>query len=264
MRLLVLGDTHGNLASVARAIRNAQRYGCEAIVQVGDWSFTWPGLRLLAGLEATLAAARLPMYFLDGNHEGYPDLIARGILGSERMEPVGCPWITYLPRGLVWEWDGVRFLALGGAFSVDIGQRTPGADWWPEETISFADMERTAAHLGALAPLDPSGRLVDVMLTHECPEGVPDLEEVLLRVPLPEDLAGPAAAQRRILRRVADVARPRLLCHGHHHRQYIGTLAGTDYRCEVYGLDCEWAPTKNFVVLDTRPLGVQTFDQLEA
>lgn len=51
--------------------------------------------------------------------------------------------VQWIPRGCRWVWNGVRFGAVGGAFSVDWRRRTPGDSWWPDhENVSDTDIER--------------------------------------------------------------------------------------------------------------------------
>jgi hypothetical protein len=43
------------------------------------------------------------------------------------------PFVAYFKRGKVYTIDGFRFLALGGALSIDRAYRTRGLSWWPKE-----------------------------------------------------------------------------------------------------------------------------------
>jgi hypothetical protein len=99
----------------------------------------------------------------------------------------------YLPRGLRWDWRGVRFGALGGAFSVDRRERVEGESWWWAEVISDADVER----LG-------DARL-DVLVTRDAPEGVP-LRGLGLP-PVDQVLAGEVRAR---IRSAVESTEPRL------------------------------------------------------
>lgn len=61
------------------------------------------------------------------------------------------------------EWAGVRFLGLGGAFSVDRNARKVGRSFWFEETITDEEVELACEN-------GKDG--VDVMLAHDVFTGV--------------------------------------------------------------------------------------------
>jgi hypothetical protein len=46
------------------------------------------------------------------------------------------PFIAYLKRGVAYNIDGHKFLALGGALSIDKDSRIPGIGWWENEMWS--------------------------------------------------------------------------------------------------------------------------------
>ena len=124
---------------------------------------------------------------------------------------------------------------MGGAFSVDWRYRTPGRNWWPDETIDEADVDR----LGG-APLD-------VLVTHDAPAGI-DLP-TSWRLP-PTDEAR-CLAQRELVRRALDATSPTLAVHGHWHHRHtteLGTTQVVGLSCD--GLDDSWA------VLDLTNLSV--------
>jgi len=69
-RILLLGDTHANLAWTRHAIKHAHDLGADLVLQLGDFGF-WPrrsaGRGFLAGVEEALAEAAL---LVDAN--GHP------------------------------------------------------------------------------------------------------------------------------------------------------------------------------------------------
>jgi hypothetical protein len=103
----------------------------------------------------------------------------------------------------------MTWLALGGAYSVDQHKRTEGRDWWPEEVLTEDD-----------AGIAMDGGRVDVMLTHDSPDGT-DLGAKLPPNPyFPEHLEG-AQRHRKLLGRVVDEVCPQVLFHGHYHVEHL-------------------------------------------
>lgn len=243
-RVLVAGDTHGNVEHFQYLADQAVNHGCQAIVQVGDWGYTWPGREheRVAAVQGMLRRAGLTLFWLDGNHDNFTHLDYIGALDAD--EPVViADDITYLPRGCVWEWSGVRFMSLGGAVSIDKARRIPGLSWWPEETLTLAQVEKAKAR----GP-------VDVMLCHDAPSGVRSLQRYLnrmteeFRVPYKIDEA--SEANRALVREVADAVRPALLIHGHYHHRYWSPAPWDREHAKVLGLDRDTTNERSIFVLD--------------
>ncbi len=203
-RLLLAGDVHGNERWIGSLCKLARRYGCDAILQLGDfgyWPHTAEGLRFLDHVDWHAERNGIDcIYWIDGNHENHDALAGLKSDGSG-MVPIG-DRCRYIPRGHRWEWSGVRFGALGGAFSVDRRQRTKHESWWPGEVLTDRDVER----LGD-APLD-------VLVAHDAPEGTPLRG---LELP-PVDAVVVDEVRARILSAI-EATVPNLVVHGHwHHR----------------------------------------------
>lgn len=248
--VLVLGDTHGNLNFIEEAIIRLMRpHGINLLHVVGDfgyWTHTPGGVRFLHDLNDMAHEDNILITFTDGNHENFDRLNVIPIDndGWRRITPN----IWHAPRGHTWTWGRTRFLSLGGANSIDgpdgpawwksrMGQgrgpvesgtpiwngktftRLPNdidlGNWWPQEDITKDDVTRA---LEAVQGLN-----IDVMFTHDCPQGV--------------DLPGiqnyPKGDQNRTrVRTVMDDADPSLLVHGHYHLWNTSNLNGT----QVVGL----------------------------
>lgn len=232
-KIMCAGDWHGNSAWATHCVSYAQERGVDAILQVGDFGWWLPGLATtmyLRDLQDALAQAGIILAWIDGNHEHHPSI-------DEWVDATdGQPWsdkrypnIVHLPRGFRWTWWGMKFLALGGAHSVDRGMRTEGASWWPREHISDAEVARAI-----------DGGEVDVMITHDCPDGVdiPGIpsdpyEDTRGAWPMAELIA--SRNHRRKLATVVTAVTPALLVHGHYHLRYEARRNGT----LIQGLDCD-------------------------
>jgi Icc-related predicted phosphoesterase len=248
-RVLVAGDVHGNFNHLHQLIARAKTVGINVIAQVGDFGY-WPHIasdnRSLTRANRVLARDGIVIVFIDGNHENFE------ALWQDRPLVPGTPFrviesnILYAPRGSRWQWDGVSFLAVGGASSspTDRAWRAEKEAkrgrkrwlWWHEETLTDADV--TAAISGGHA---------DVLLCHDAPSSS-DLK------PHVEDLREDPDTwdNRGRLQRIVEAVRPKLVFHGHWHVRYSGECGGFDFacRCEGLGADIDKEKSNSYVVLD--------------
>lgn len=238
-RILVAGDVHMYGSWMRELIEVARAEHCQAIVQLGDLGFfprRTAGARFLATAEECLGEAGITLVFIDGNHDDLDSLA----LSTRRM--VG-PFaeisqnILYVPRGTRFEWHGVRFLAVGGAYSIDqhwrrVAELRPRTLWWPSEVLSDSDVE-----------LASRGGDVDILLAHDSPAGVeiPGLQTI------PD-----ADENRRQLARVVDATRPQLLLHGHFHFRIEGVYenGALGLRVPTIGLAAEHNGRDSYIVID--------------
>lgn len=261
MRIMLLGDSHGNLGFMSRAVQVAYEQEAQAIIQLGDfgvWDHVPKGVRFLDGVNAILEEHQMSMVFIDGNHENF-DSLERYPLDEGGFRPVRQN-ILHAPRGHRFEVDGVRFLAFGGAHSIDgpggppwwqqargpLDQKTvaqgprgkvvleKGKDlgsWWPQELITQEQVDAVSPHH------------VDVLLSHDCPAGIK----------IPGINGYPAGdEQRRLLREVMDKVQPQLVVHGHYHKFHHGRLDNGE--TNVVGLAADVNKYGQYCFLETEPL----------
>lgn len=241
MKILIAGDSHGNAHFIEHLCKVATVNKCELIVQVGDFGL-WPGpsgKKFLLKANKLLTDARLELWWLDGNHEDH----ARIEEWSKRenfyteLQPVTSR-IHYMPRGYRFELDGLKFMALGGAWSIDKDMRTPNVSWWPQEELTHADYMR------ATADADP----IDVLLSHD----MPARKEAYAYFPF---MAEGGDSNRQFVQAVAWQKRALLHVHGHMHKAYKCRF--DDGRLLV-GLDCDQAPNAAWAILDTEQRTLST------
>lgn len=263
--VLVLGDTHGNLKFIREAVnRLAVPHGVDIIHVVGDfgyWTHTNGGMKFLRGLNQLARTHDLLFTFNDGNHENFDDLEEQPVDEDGWRRISGRIW--HAPRGHTWEWGNTRFLALGGANSIDgpdgpawwkarMGQgRGPVEagtpiwngkqfvrlskdidleNWWPQENVTRADVDRA---IEAAQGLD-----IDVMLTHDCPEGVE----------IPGIHGYPMGDENRMLiRKAMDEIQPTHLIHGHYHKWVRDQLNDT----EIVGLAHDGGKNGQYIFIET-------------
>lgn len=232
--MLLAGDWHGNIAWATRCLQHAADAGCPAVLQLGDFGL-WPGREdaYLDRLEAVASAAGVRLVWIDGNHEDHDSLDR----WREKADGSGLvamrPHVTWASRGARWRWSGIRFGALGGAVSIDRFLRRAGRNWWPQEEVSEADVDR----LG--------DRPLDVLATHAAPAAVPFPPHPPL--PLPDGIIADARRVRALLDSAVQRTRPRLVVHGHHHLRQRIQLPG--YRVEGLAHDRAGSPDA-WAVLD--------------
>lgn len=240
MRILLAGDTHGNRGHVKYLFDQAVRFSCDRIVQLGDFGY-WPHANDFDEYVARLSKqSEIPFYWLDGNHENFDILEREADMDSAR--PVQMEnGLWYLPRGCTWEWEGVRYMAFGGAYSIDKEWRMEGVSWWPQELPTVAQQSRA---------LDRGS--VDILLTHDAPDGICPIitpgykgDEI-------------SSVNRRWISALVDAVQPKILVHGHMHHRYSAQIPDGP---QVEGLDCDDSGGKSFVILDSeriRRVGKET------
>lgn len=257
MKVLVVGDCHGNEKFFSRACRVAVREGCSHILFVGDfgyWEHYSHGARFLAVAEYELAERGLEGWWIDGNHENHPLLwekygptpswlmdedptvkygVSQGALVEVR------PHLFYVPRGFRWEWEGTSFLACGGAYSIDAPRRTPGQTWWQTEMITNEQVDACI-----------EGGHADVMITHDAPYGF-QLPAIAFKDSFPL-----STENRKQLGRIVEQVAPHMLIHGHYHHRYAnwhtlenGPKLGKKVRIEGLGSDQD-GDEKSWIVLE--------------
>lgn len=257
-KIILAGDTHGDANHVKTLLEKARDIEADAVFVLGDFGI-WDHLdggKFTDQVSVFANRYGIPVLFLPGNHDNYDLLFeweatypktADGFLEVK-------PGLFYSPRGHRWTWNGVKFLSLGGAYSVDKEWRvhddeanvrraemrhdrnmmlTPKEryllrvgqwSWWSQEEISEQEMRDAM-----------KGGPVDVMLAHDKPrDAVPGWNR--------KDLTECWPNQER-LQAVVAATLPRLYVHGHLHYAYETTLPRTE--TFVKGLDCDPSASKS-------------------
>lgn len=224
------GDWHANQRYALRALRWAAKQGVDTLVHVGDFGFTFsPGW--VQTVNQAAEDSGITILFVDGNHDDHRFLRTLKTTQPGVM-PLGSS-LAYLPRGFTWTWWGKKFLALGGAHSIDRRYRTEGVDWWPEELLTLSDCLR-AQEAGE----------VWGMVTHDVPlkTSIPGItrEEGLRWIP-EEDL-DLADQNRAALQEVVETVKPQHLWAGHYHLRKDLPLVDAARGGEVHILSLDGSP----------------------
>lgn len=196
-KVLILGDTHADTREMVEAIDLIARLGWHDVVVVGDFGY-WPKQHPWFLRDTSKAATDfgVTVWWVDGNHEDFGRLYAD--YGQHHDSPVEIlPGVMWLPRGVTWEWESVKFMAMGGAASIDRAHRTLGVSWFVEEMISNDDVARSVP--------------CDIVIAHDSP--VNPLEAAGHRFVIDDD----SEFCRQQMRHVVALSQPELVLHGHYH-----------------------------------------------
>lgn len=259
--VLLCGDVHSDAEVAARTSQAALDESCAVVLQVGDLGWH-PGDPRSDEMCAAIAAGGVPWVFVDGNHEHLGELAARAAphraVGDRDPDPDGlwgppspisiAPMLWWAARGSRWSWAGVRFGALGGAWSPGWHYRQRGVRWFPRETVSRRDLDA----LGE-APLD-------VLVTHDAPAGALALSGSPYARQGDDQIGKANGAQVRTAARRTGA---RLVVHGHWHHCYSGALEGGPASAQVVGLAANGEPG-SLAVLEVATLQARTVQGVAA
>jgi len=101
--------------------------------------------------------------------------------------------LHYIPRGYV----SGNVMFIGGADSIDKSLRTPGKDWFPEESISQRQFYR----------ITDIQEYIEVIVSHEAP--LDFIRTVMKPKRMPSSL---------VMNQIFEIFKPKLWIFGHHHR----------------------------------------------
>lgn len=196
-KILIIGDTHAKF-NYLKNIIDAQKP--DLTIQLGDFGF-WPNDPTFKQLSSI---KDYNILFIDGNHEDHESL--------KKFENVDN--LKYMKRGSVYQLnDGRKCLFMGGANSIDKDIRTPGFDWFPEETIKDKDIV-----------LD-NNLTIDIVFSHTCPESfLYDFKNMPFKI----DEKDPS---RKYLQIILEYYKPSLWYFGHFHTYQTGKYKSTKWTC---------------------------------
>jgi Icc-related predicted phosphoesterase len=243
MKVLAEGDWHGNREFIQQFYDEyLPTVQVDKIVHTGDLTVAWGPSdceSFFDFLAELVARSGIPFYFIDGNHEYFDVLFERYLKGdTERFVEIR-PNLFYIPRGYAWEWDGVRFMGFGGAYSIKGSSSVMYQNWFPnEEQASYADIERAMSR----------GK-VDVLITHDAPLEVEQLNQLYLAKPNEG-----CQASRKVISAIVESCQPKIEIHGHHHYDYSEIVHHPWGDVKTIGLSADYTSTNKSqcaFVLDT-------------
>lgn len=167
MRILFLGDLHGNFSLIHQYVKNYDIKDAH-IIQVGDFGVGFALLdkerRALGMFHDLFVKNNVIVWAIRGNHDFKPYF---------DNDPFGFSNIRLVPDYTVLELEGKKILCVGGAVSVDREWRytgaqrrgefnvVPGQSWWKDE-VFVLEKEKV---------VDLKG--INIVVTHTCPSYCP-------------------------------------------------------------------------------------------
>ena len=203
----IIGDIHGKIYdyrsyALVSGVRARHIVEPERSIQVGDF-----GIGFFSPFwhekEIEWQKEHPQHRFIRGNHD----------------DPAMCKTMPgYIEDGTV-EGD-VMFI--GGAWSIDHEWRTPGLDWWPDEELSYSELDKLVTKYGQAKPR--------VMITHDCPTSV--AWEMFLSKGL--GLGDNKQIKTRTgeaFQAMFEIHQPELWVYGHWHNTRKTNINGTEFQC---------------------------------
>lgn len=260
--MFVTGDTHGMIDiekidtfyDIIKTLDDKLPFNREApefVMIAGDFGFIWKSLWESKSKHGKATPTIAPddlkrienvfnyypwtTLWIDGNHENF-DVLDN--LPTEERWGGKVSVITekciMLRRGEVYTINGVTFLAMGGALSVDKYRRVKGQSWWPQETISDQDYNNAVVNLAKVQ------NKVDFVLSHTCPTSA--LKVLEARLPKYQvDLWGPKADDVSCdkLEALKNIITTKHWVFGHFHVDETFVLDGITFRAKFESFwDC--------------------------
>lgn len=197
-KLTLIGDVHGKFGRYKTILENLKNPS----VQLGDM-----GVGFYYRRGDDLVAYANPPYdaMVNGGHR-----FERGNHDNPHVCQRHSQWI---PDGTVE--NDVMFV--GGAVSIDKDMRTEGLDYWPEEELSYEELQRIIDIYLVAKPR--------IMLTHECPESVaPAYPMHYAKDQFP-------SRTRQAFQVMFEMHQPQYWVHGHWHIRMFHEVNGTQFMC---------------------------------
>ena len=167
MSVFITGDIHGypirfdQSKLEAMGLRLVEN---DKVIICGDFGLPWYGDAEDELCLNWLESKPFEILFIDGNHENFDLLYQFPVeerYGGKVHKLRGN--IFHLMRGEVYEIEGKKYFAFGGATSADKYTREEGVSWWQEEVFNQEEYENA---LKNLAKVDFD---VDYVVTHTVP-----------------------------------------------------------------------------------------------
>lgn len=209
-KLFITGDIHGrwgNFNQFLNTIRHRHQTKPIYVLCCGDFGY-WPNLpNNLDHKDYGIKNHDIKVYFCDGNHDHHWEL-------AKLKDNEIIPNVYYKKRGSVLTLpDDKNVLFMGGAASIDKYLRTPGVDWFPEETICDKDLDN-------LPDMN-----INMVVSHTCPS---ELVDIMCDMGNKSKLNDPSP---RALSYILEKYNPECWFFGHWHTFKPGKLYNTEWRC---------------------------------
>ena len=165
--IYLTGDTHGDFQRIAHFCARMHTKLSDIMIILGDAGINFSGGWRDLHKKEFISKLPITLFCIHGNHEQRPSTIPSyvekewhgGIVYVEEQFPS----ILFAKDGEVYDLNGMRAIAIGGAYSIDWMLRIPGRSWWLDEQPS----PEIRACVESM--LDQMDWKVDVVLSHTVP-----------------------------------------------------------------------------------------------
>lgn len=167
--IYITGDTHGDFRRIAFFCDVQQHTSPEDIMIIlGDAGINYYENYRDTNLKVQLADLPITLFCIHGNHEAKPectDCYEEKIWhGGKVFIECKIPNILFAKDGEIFDFDGIKSIAIGGAYSIDKEYRlTYGLKWWSNEQPNKKTKQYVEKQLAA------NENKIDVILSHTCP-----------------------------------------------------------------------------------------------
>lgn len=160
------GDIHGSPWNIIKFCKKQHLTRTDIIIILGDVGANYYGDERDSEFKAALASVKPTLLCIHGNHEqrpsnivGYETHLWNG--GKVLIQPE-YPNLLFAMDGEVFTLCEVRYLVIGGAYSVDKRYRLRnGMGWWPDEQPSDDTKRYVESQIAS--------HEIDAVLSHTCP-----------------------------------------------------------------------------------------------
>lgn len=186
--IYITGDTHGEIGRFCeRNMPGESTWGeQDKLIICGDFGFVFATEEYEGAMRQErwkldrLEQKPYQILFVAGNHENFDRLQhfeQVTLYGGSAVQIRSN--IFMLKRGELYEIEGKKIFAMGGAYSTDRWMRIPYQSWWPQELPDNEEYHH------AIDTLEQAGKIVDIVITHTAPQTI---IRMLGHVPDPHDL----------------------------------------------------------------------------
>ncbi|MDR0851618.1 MAG: metallophosphoesterase, partial [Clostridiales Family XIII bacterium] len=139
--IYITGDTHGDFFRIQDFCRRQETGYEDIMIILGDAGINYYDKKRLIALKDSLRALPITFFCIHGNHEKRPQTVAGyeeeiwngGMVFVQREYPN----LLFAKDGEIYDFDGLRCIAIGGAYSVDKYHRLQNNwGWWADEQPS--------------------------------------------------------------------------------------------------------------------------------
>lgn len=227
MKVAILGDIHGDLPFLNRALGLATAKGAELVIQVGDFGFTYPD-GFLAGIDWLTKDYQMPLCVIRGNHDDP--------FWFKQYQRMG--YVNFIPDGQIMTIGKSRVAFLGGAVSIDRDFREENISWWRNERVN-PNIVREWSYRDTKA---------DILISHESPATPPSLGPPPMTIT--QKIEEDCQEDRLWVKSAVETLEVSEVYHGHyHHRETYEFIYGDSKKALVEGLDCNGAELSDAVII---------------